>query len=100
MAGWTLHDRVIPYVIGAGLYDVSRLGSITIDHAIVTALVERWRQETHTFHLSVGEATITLQDVAVLLEFRINGCAVVSPIMSDVRYMCEELLSIKLMIML
>lgn len=73
MHKWPLDERVRHYVITAGLYGVSRIGSIRIDHALVTALVERWRQETHSFHLPVGEATITLQDVAVLLGLRIDG---------------------------
>lgn len=39
-------------------------------------MVERWRPETHSFHLPVGECTITLQDVSLLLGLRINGDAV------------------------
>ena len=46
-----------------------------MDRALVTALVEQWRQETHTFHLSLGEATITLLDVAVLTRLPIKGHA-------------------------
>ena len=40
------------------------------------ALVDRWRLETHTFHLPCGEMTPTLQDVAYLLGLPIVGDAV------------------------
>ena len=36
-------------------------------------MVERWRPENHTFHLPIGECTITLEDVVVLLRLRIDG---------------------------
>ncbi|KAJ4772485.1 hypothetical protein LUZ62_056742 [Rhynchospora pubera] len=61
------------YVIAAGLYGVHKIGHIPTDHALVSALVERWRQETHTFHFPVGEMTITLQDAALLLGLRVDG---------------------------
>ena len=52
---------------------VYRIGHITLDWGLITSLVERWRLETHTFHLPIGEMTITLQDVAVILGLRIHG---------------------------
>jgi len=38
----------------------------------VTALVERWTPESHTFHLHVGECIITSEDVALQLGLRID----------------------------
>uniref|UniRef100_A0A2N9FHZ6 Aminotransferase-like plant mobile domain-containing protein n=1 Tax=Fagus sylvatica TaxID=28930 RepID=A0A2N9FHZ6_FAGSY len=61
-----LHARFIPYLQRAGFYGIAKLGFIKMDWALITALVKRWRQETHTFHLPHGEMTITLQDVELL----------------------------------
>lgn len=52
---------------------VSRLAGIQIDWGLITALVERWIPETHTFNFSVGECMISLQDVSVLLGLLIDG---------------------------
>ncbi|GFZ00961.1 hypothetical protein Acr_14g0005960 [Actinidia rufa] len=71
-----LDPRVLQYVLRAGFYGVYRLGPIRLDHALITAFVERWRPETHTFHLPVGEASITLQDVAILLGLPIDGAPI------------------------
>ncbi|CAI0389938.1 unnamed protein product [Linum tenue] len=48
-----------------------------IDASLITALVERWRPETSTFHMLLGEVTITLEDVATLSGLLIDGEAVI-----------------------
>ncbi|WVZ78443.1 hypothetical protein U9M48_026151 [Paspalum notatum var. saurae] len=47
-----------------------------IDNSLITALVDRWRPETHTFHMPCGEMAPTLQDVSYLLGLPIAGTAV------------------------
>jgi hypothetical protein len=39
---------------------ITCLQNIKVDHDLLTTLIERWRQETHMFHLHVGEMTPTL----------------------------------------
>lgn len=41
MTSWKFHERIILYIISPGIYGVARLGTIVIDSAFVTALVER-----------------------------------------------------------
>lgn len=60
----------------------------------MTALEKRWRQEIHIVHFSVGEATITLQDVAILFEIRIDRRHVISLVMQDMRVTCHEQLGV------
>ena len=53
-------DRVLVIVRLLGLEGLHSVPSIQLDHALITAFVEQWRPETHTFHLPHGEMTITL----------------------------------------
>ncbi|KAM3268037.1 hypothetical protein P3S67_032022 [Capsicum chacoense] len=59
----------------AGLWDVVRVGKIRLFHKLVMAMIERWRSETHTFHLPFGEVTLTLQDIQILFGLRVEGNA-------------------------
>jgi len=45
----------------------------TGDRGLLFAFVERWHKETSSFHLSIGELTITLDEVTSLLHFPIIG---------------------------
>ena len=63
----------------AGLLSLGRLvegGLVVLDRSLLTALVDRWRPETHTFHLPCGEMAPTLQDVEYLLGLPLDGDAV------------------------
>ncbi|QHN85208.1 uncharacterized protein DS421_16g535360 [Arachis hypogaea] len=69
-----LHERIIPYLETASLFHLARLNSqwFWVDEALVSAFVERWHHETHTFHMPFRECTITLQDVAYQLGLPID----------------------------
>ena len=69
-------DRVVDIVKRVGLEGLHRTPSREINHNLITAFVERWQSETHTFHLPHGETTITLQDVEVILGIPIDGEAI------------------------
>lgn len=71
-----LHPSMVPFLKELKFDGVSRLTSIQIEWSLITALIERWRPETHTFHLPMGECMISLQDVNVLLSLRIDDAAV------------------------
>ncbi|XP_057740314.1 serine/threonine-protein phosphatase 7 long form homolog [Arachis stenosperma] len=56
-----------------GFYHVARIGVIRGFHPMLAALVERWRPETHSFVLPIGEVTVTLEDVAHIFGLPIDG---------------------------
>ena len=91
---WKMDPRIHPYVIRAGFYGIYQLGHIMIDWPLITYLIERWRPETHTFHVPIREMTITLQDVANILGLRIDSLAITGTCVLDVTELCADLLGV------
>ncbi|KAH1213693.1 Protein MAINTENANCE OF MERISTEMS [Glycine max] len=60
-------------VAGTGLSPLIGCSVVIGDPGLISAFTERWHRETNTFHLPVGELTITLDDVACLLHLPITG---------------------------
>ncbi|WVZ92324.1 hypothetical protein U9M48_038399 [Paspalum notatum var. saurae] len=74
------NERYAPYIQKAGMLDLARVvtsGLPPLDLALLTALVDRWRSETHTLHLPCGEMTITLEDTAMILGLPVDGSPVI-----------------------
>ena len=72
-----LDPRSAAYITDVGLDGLLQVPYMDLDHALITALVERWRPETHLFHLPHGEMTITLQDMEVIMGVPVHGLPVV-----------------------
>ena len=60
-------------VVATGLSPLIACSVDTGDRGLISAFVERWHKKTSSFHLPVGELTITLDDVASLLHLPIIG---------------------------
>ncbi|QHO21227.1 Serine/threonine protein phosphatase 7 long form isogeny [Arachis hypogaea] len=58
--------------------------------ALLSALVERWQPETHTFHLPVGEVTVTLEDVIHILGLQVNGEPVTGRLDSSYQFLVDN----------
>jgi len=69
----------------SGLTPLLSSGYENISHRFVCAVTEKWHGETNSFHLPVGEMTITLDDVACLLGILITG-----RLLPDRELTCEE----------
>uniref|UniRef100_A0ACD5TNR8 Uncharacterized protein n=1 Tax=Avena sativa TaxID=4498 RepID=A0ACD5TNR8_AVESA len=69
-------ERYTPYIQQLGFLPFITLvtrSTPNLNAAALTALVDRWRLETHTFHLRTGEITPTFQDVSMIFGLPIAG---------------------------
>ncbi|KAI0524735.1 hypothetical protein KFK09_004119 [Dendrobium nobile] len=73
--------RLIHALHITGLNPVRYQHFIQLDHSLIASLVERWCPMTNSFHLLVGEMTITLQDVHVILNIMIDGAPMIGSTM-------------------
>ncbi|KAH1114341.1 hypothetical protein J1N35_007719 [Gossypium stocksii] len=70
--GFLPDERLIPYLELAGVGSTALIWTFDLRYDLISTLVERWRPETHTFHLPCEECTITLEDFTLQLGLPIN----------------------------
>ncbi|XP_010467042.1 PREDICTED: serine/threonine-protein phosphatase 7 long form homolog isoform X1 [Camelina sativa] len=89
---WKLKPKQIELVERAGFGYLRRIPAISLDNPLISALVERWRRETNTFHFTTGEMTVTLEDIALLLGLGIDGKPVIGVTYTTCSAVCERYL--------
>ncbi|RYQ85495.1 hypothetical protein Ahy_B10g105064 [Arachis hypogaea] len=77
------NDRVEEHLRVTRFYHASQIGVVQCQKALVNALIERWHPDTHTFHLSIGECVVTLEDVALILGLPTDGLPVTGMTMTS-----------------
>jgi uncharacterized protein (DUF849 family) len=69
-------ERYVPLLHQANLLAVAnivRRGMLVFNATTIMAMVDKWRSETHSFHLPCGKMTVTIEDVAMILGLSIRG---------------------------
>jgi len=67
-----------------------------MDGPLLSCFVDRWRPETHSFHLPSGEITVTLEDVAMILGLPLEGLPVTGIIQPEGwRDLVEQVIGIR-----
>ncbi|XXG53194.1 hypothetical protein AAC387_Pa03g1331 [Persea americana] len=74
---WTeLSDTLKGCLLAMGFGDFMSIVAFRHDRSLISALSERWRDETHSFRFPTGEMTITLEDIARCWGLRVSGLPV------------------------
>ena len=71
-------EHYAPYLSRAGasflgLVRAVNAGLSDMDGPLLTAFIDRWRSETHSFHLPSREMYVLMQDVGYILDLRLDG---------------------------
>jgi hypothetical protein len=70
---WQMLHALLKRVKLTTVARVYHRGVPPVNPAALTAMIDRWRPETHNFHLLCGEMTITLEDATMILRLKIRG---------------------------
>ncbi|MBA0785190.1 hypothetical protein Gotri_006814 [Gossypium trilobum] len=71
------------YLGEAGFWHVATIGrACKLDPKLISALIEKWRPETYTFHFPCRECIITLEDVQLQLGLMVDGSALIESVQS------------------
>lgn len=65
---WSVIDWAWIDAIGLGY--VGQMPHIRSHMTMLTTLIERWRSETMTFHLPMGDITVTVEDVCRIYNYQ------------------------------
>ncbi|MBA0772095.1 hypothetical protein Gotri_007532, partial [Gossypium trilobum] len=84
------------YLREVGFWHVANIGQgCKFDLKLISAFVERWRPERHTFHLPCGECTIILEDVQLQFGLLVDGSVLTGSAQStDWGAICYDLLGV------
>jgi hypothetical protein len=69
-------NRYVPLLQRANLLAIANIiacGMLVFNTTNITVMVDRWKPETHIFHLRCGEMMVTLEEVAMFLGLPIKG---------------------------
>ncbi|XP_010461930.1 PREDICTED: uncharacterized protein LOC104742607 [Camelina sativa] len=83
----------------AGIYEAIKASTYKISKnpSLLVSIAKKWCPETKSFVFPWGEATITLEDVMVLLGFSVLGSPIFAPLeSSEMRYAIEKLEKVRL----
>jgi hypothetical protein len=76
-------DHYVPLLHQASLLAITEIvhrGMLVFNATAITVLVDRWRPDTHSFHLLCSEMTETLENVAMILGLPIRGRPITGPV--------------------